>query len=199
MKTRLFIDFWNFSLQWNKRAPSGTQIDWRNASSVLCSEAATLLSSASLGSLQLEETRVYCGYEPVREAKLRGWLTNFLDKQPGIRVFTSERHWKKRPVHCRECGTETADCPSCAKPFGKASEKKTDSAIVTDLMGLAWDGAYDVAILLSSDRDFVPAVEYLQAKNFKIVNATWQGHGHNLAAKSWASFELDGLIDKLKR
>ena len=67
------------------------------------------------------------------------------------------------------------------------------------MVGLAWEGAYDVAILVSADKDFIPAVEHVQAKNFKVVNATWRRRGNELAKVSWASFELDGLISTLKR
>lgn len=74
-----------------------------------------------------------------------------------------------------------------------------DSRIVTDMLSLAWDGSFDVAMLLTSDADMVPAVQSLQRHNFKVINATWKGHGHELAKQSWASFELDKVLTKLKR
>jgi uncharacterized LabA/DUF88 family protein len=64
---------------------------------------------------------------------------------------------------------------------------------------LAWEGAYDAAILVSADKDFVPAVEYLQAKNFKIINAAWRSIGHELAKICWASFDIDPLMPSLER
>ena len=45
-------------------------------------------------------------------------------------------------------------------------EKGVDTAIITDLLTLAWEGAYDVAILVSSDADLVPA------KNAPMTNAS---------------------------
>ena len=68
-----------------------------------------------------------------------------------------------------------------------------------NLIGLAWEGAYKVAVLVSSDKDFIPAVDYLQAKNIHIINATWKGRGHELAKVCWASFELDSYIAALMR
>lgn len=198
MRVRVFIDFWNFQLTWNERS-SGAQCDWRRVASVFCTEASATLASAGLGALSLEETRIYAGYEAGRENKLKDWLNNFLDRQPGVRVFTSERHWRKHPVHCRSCNSEHEKCPKCDAPFGRAAEKTIDARIVTDLIGLAWEGAYDVAILVSADKDFIPAVEHLQAKNFKVINATWKGRGHELAKVCWASFEIDSLIPRLQR
>ncbi len=147
MKVRLFIDFWNFQLNWNKRA-NGDQPDWTRLPGVLTREAGALLQKAGLGMLSLEEIRVYASYEPGRESSLRGWLHNFLDKQPGFRVFAVERRWKKHTVHCRSCGQNFAKCPSCQAELGRAAEKTIDSRIVTDLLSFAWEGAYEVALLL---------------------------------------------------
>lgn len=83
--------------------------------------------------------------------------------------------------------------------MGRAAEKTVDARIVTDLMTLAWENSFDVALLVTSDADFIPAVEALQSKNFKVVNATWRGVGHDLATKAWASFEIDPLVETLTR
>ncbi|TKD12372.1 NYN domain-containing protein [Polyangium fumosum] len=198
MRVRVFIDYWNFQLAWNERT-GRLGCDWRRLPSVLCGEASRAINSAGLGALTLEETRVYAGYEAGRENSLKNWLHNFLDRQPGVRVFTSERHWRKQPVHCRSCDTEHEKCPQCGAHFGRAAEKTVDARIVTDLVGLAWEGAYDVAILVSSDKDFIPAVEHVQAKNFKVINASWKNRGNELAKVCWASFEIDALLASLNR
>lgn len=197
-RVRLFVDFWNFNLAWKRRAPAGASCDWQKVPLTLLNAASAALAPAGLGQLDLVETRVYSSYEPGRENKLKNWLHNFLDRQPGVRVFAAERHWRQRPIHCRTCDKETAHC-SCGEPFGRAAEKTIDARIVTDLMSLAWENSYDVALLVTSDADFIPAVESLQAKNLKVINATWRGNGHELATKSWASFMIDPLIPSLTR
>ena len=198
MNLRIFVDYWNFQLTWNERT-NGAHCDWPRLPKSLTAAAAALLENEGLGALTLQETRVYPGYEAGREAPLKNWLHNFLDRQPGFRVFTSERHWRAHPVHCRSCGAHTVLCPSCNAAFGRAAEKTIDARIVTDLIGLAWESAYDVAVLVSSDKDFIPAVEHLQSKNVHVINATWQGRGHELAKICWASFELDGFTAALIR
>lgn len=198
MNLRIFIDYWNFQITWNERT-GGARCDWQQLPASLTRAAVYLLATAGLGTLTLQETRVYAGYEAGREAALKNWLHNFLDRQPGFRVFTSERHWRAHPVHCRTCGASTDRCPSCNSEFGRAAEKTIDARIVTDLIGLAWEGAYDVAVLVSSDKDFIPAVDYLQSKNIHVINATWHGRGHELAKICWASFELDSFTAALIR
>jgi hypothetical protein len=32
-----------------------------------------------------------------------------------------------------------------------------------------------------------------------VINATWANHGHELARACWASFELDGIVSKLRQ
>jgi hypothetical protein len=45
----------------------------------------------------------------------------------------------------------------------------------------------------------VPAVENLQAKGFKIINASWKDIGFQLSGICWASFNIDDLIPQLTR
>jgi uncharacterized LabA/DUF88 family protein len=196
-RVRIFVDYWNFQINWNERAP--LRCDWPRVPAVLSKAATAALTQATLGALELEETRVYASYEPRKDHRLKQWLHGFLDKQPGIRVFTRERRTRVKAAHCRSCNADTSNCPICSEPFAHAVEKGVDTAIVTDLLSLAWEKAYDVALLVSSDADFVPAVERLQEKNIKVVNATWKGHGHELARASWASFELDSVAGELGR
>ncbi len=47
-------------------------------------------------------------------------------------------------------------------------EKRVDSLIVADMVSLAYENAYDIAVLLSGDEDFVPAVEAVQKLGKKV-------------------------------
>jgi uncharacterized LabA/DUF88 family protein len=78
-------------------------------------------------------------------------------------------------------------------------EKGVDAAIVTDMLSLAWQNAYDVAVLVSSDADFVPAVERVQERGLKVINAGWAGKGHELKAACWGSFDLDTVTATICR
>jgi len=198
-RTRVFIDFWNFQINWNARA-SGSHIDWRQVPQVLLQEADRQLKLVGItDGLTLEETLVYASYNPTSDAKLKGWLTGWLDSQPSFNVKARERKPKLRTIHCQECNTDNSTCASCGEPFKWAPEKGVDTAIVTDLLSLASEGAYDVAVLLSSDADHIPAVEWVQGRGLKVVNATWNNHGYDLKTSCWAAFPLDTAIPQLTR
>ena len=196
-RIRIFVDFWNFQLQWNDTAPN-LKIDWPKLPGVLLKKTEMV---AGIDNYQYDGTIVYSSVDMTTPVggKHKGWLKTFLDRQPGINVYTRERKPHPKPVYCRECGGTIADCPLCNKPLKRAAEKGIDSAIITDMFSLAWANAYSVAILVTSDADYVPAVENLQAKGFKIINGAWKNIGYELRGKCWAAFDIDELIPLLKR
>jgi len=193
---RIFIDYWNFVLQWRKQS-EGKDCDWQKLPNALIATAQA--TATQFTGMRLDDIRVYASVNPEKDAPLRRWLDTFLDRQPGFRVFVRDRKSRKKPVYCSNCKTETADCPICHHPFEKAIEKGVDSAILTDMFSLAWEKAYDVAILVSGDSDLIPAVEKIQDRGPKIINATWRNYGNELAKACWASFPIDPLVSQLQR
>lgn len=198
--TRLFVDYWNFQLNWNERS-NRASCDWKALPRALVHEAAKSLEVAgSSDSLALDETLVYASVSSSeRDRNLKQWLTNFIDRQPSFRVKVRERRVRTGGIWCNSCKTQTGECPQCGSPFRRSPEKGVDAAIATDLLSLAWEGALQVAILVSGDADFVPAVERIQEKGLKVVNATWRNHGNELAQACWASFQMDSVIHSLIR
>lgn len=199
-RTRVFIDFWNFTLNWQDRAPAGSGIDWPKVPAILLGQAEAQLQAAAITDpMVLEETLVYASYNPKNEGKLKGWLDSFLDRQPGFRVNTRERKEKPKSIRCTSCGEEHSKCAKCDQPFTWAPEKGVDTAIVTDLLALGSEGKYDVALLLSSDADHIPAVEWVQGQGLKVINATWTNHGFDLEKTCWGSFRLDPVVSSMVR
>jgi len=58
------------------------------------------------------------------------------------------------------------------------------------MIRLAWEEAYDIAVLASLDADLVPAVEFLNLKGRKVVQAGFPPGGADLATSCWASFDV---------
>ena len=77
-------------------------------------------------------------------------------------------------------------------------EKGIDTAITTDMIRLAWEDAWDVAILVSSDHDFIPVVEFLSSKGKRVINVYLPPKGINLARTCWASIDLKPILPRLR-
>jgi uncharacterized LabA/DUF88 family protein len=78
-------------------------------------------------------------------------------------------------------------------------EKGVDTAIATDMIKLAWANSYDVAVIVSSDRDFVPVAEFLQTRGLKVVHAAFPPKGSELSQKCWASFDVKALMSLFRK
>lgn len=198
-RVRIFIDFWNFQLSWNA-AMGQTRCDWRKLPAALLQETGKVLMAVAITDpLDLEETLLYASVDPIKDGPLRGWLTSTIDRMPSWKVTVLERRPQKKQLYCSHCKVTTDSCPSCGELYMGKPEKGVDSTIVTDLLSLAWQDAYDIAILVSSDADFIPAVNKVQTAGLKVINAAWAGRGHHLKTASWGSFDLNGVAGTITR
>jgi hypothetical protein len=83
-----------------------------------------------------------------------------------------------------------------------APEKMLDTRIATDLIGDATFDAYDVALLVSEDSDFVPAVEFVQEMRGKhVIHVGFGGHSNDLRAACRQRIDLakGNLCRRLQR
>lgn len=198
-RVRIFIDFWNFQLSWNN-STQNAKCDWRALPAAIVGATADVLAAVGItDQLDLEETLLYASVDPDKDGALRGWLNNKIDRLPSWRVTTLERRPQRRQLYCRHCGVTTSACPSCNEPYLGKPEKGVDATIVTDMLSLAWQQAYDIAVLVSSDADFVPAVTKIQEAGLKVINGGWAGRGHHLKRACWGSFDLDPLAPGITR
>ena len=196
MKTHIFIDFWNFQLGLNSVAPPTYRADWKKISPWLIAQATMTVGRP----LIYEGTHVYMSYSPhsKKDTPLKDFATNVLSRFPGVQVSLVERKAQSAPT-CPTCHKPIAACPHCNNPITRMVEKGVDTAIVTDMVKLAWEGALEVAILVSSDRDFIPVVQMLATKGYKVINAHFPPTGMNLAGTCWASIDVRPGLAELSR
>ena len=73
-RVRIFIDFWNFQLNWNPR--SKIKCDWEKLPSVLLKKANDKIQKGGINTnLILEGIRCYVSYSPEKDAGLkRCWI-----------------------------------------------------------------------------------------------------------------------------
>jgi hypothetical protein len=102
----------------------------------------------------------YVGVSPGAPALVEQFLKG-LELRPGYFV--------KREGRVRRNGR----CPTCGSEYEYTTEKRVDTRLVADLIHYAAIGAFDAAVLVSGDEDFVPAVEAVNALGRQVWVATW--------------------------
>lgn len=205
VRIAVFVDFWNFQLSLNERearqqgvSDRRFKVNWKDLGPWLAEKAHALLKDPSPHSF--EGVIVYASYDPAKEEG-RGfhrWATTWLNRQPGVRVECRERKPKAFPK-CPACHREISRCPHCEESIHGTIEKGVDTLIVTDMIRLAWEDAYDVAVLASSDADLAPAVEFLRLKGRKVIQAGFPPLGTTLATTCWASFDVFRDREEIRR
>jgi uncharacterized LabA/DUF88 family protein len=83
-----------------------------------------------------------------------------------------------------------------------APEKMLDTHIATDLIGDATFDVYDIALIVSEDSDFVPAVEFVQEmRNKQVVHVGFGSHMNELRSKCRHRIDLgrDRLFRRAQR
>jgi uncharacterized LabA/DUF88 family protein len=198
VRFRLFVDFWNFQLSL-KNCDHSLKTDWANLSNVLI--AAAVSKVGGLVHAEYEGMYVYVSFDPrnPNDSKLVNWSKKFLDKLPGVNVLLSERQKKRSGPRCPNCHDIVANCPACGADMRGTEEKGVDTLIATHMVSLAWEQAYDVAILVSADRDFVPVVEYLQTKGKKVIHGGFPPNGAHLSEKCWAHIDIAAIKEGFRR
>jgi uncharacterized LabA/DUF88 family protein len=198
LRVRVFVDFWNFQLELKRQDPS-FKTDWLPIGPLFASEAGKLVDPTGL--IMFEGMHVYGSFDPnkTQDAGLRNWFTNRLDKMRGVHVSLLERQKKRGHPKCPHCQAEFKTCAACDGDMRGTEEKGVDTRIVTDMISLAWANAYDVAVLVSADRDFVPAAEFLQTKGIKVIHGCFPPKGSELSQKCWGSINITNLMSSFKR
>ncbi|MBX3319727.1 MAG: NYN domain-containing protein [Nitrospira sp.] len=195
-RVRVFVDYWNVQLSLNSKEAKARgldfrfKIDWRSFGAWLAKKACQV-SGIGDAHYIYDGVIIYTSFNPnTSEGKgFHKWATTWLNRQPGVRVECFARK-PKGYQKCPLCYEEIALCPHCNQQMKGTIEKGVDTLIATDMIRLAWEQAYDMAVLATSDSDLVPAVQFLHLKGIKVVQAGFPPIGTDLATTCWASFDI---------
>ena len=198
VRVKVFVDFWNFQLAVNNAAPQ-FPIDWMQLGTVLAKESLAVIDPTAR--VDYQGMNVYGSYNPTSDSdrSLIRWATNTLDRFAGVQVTMLPRQRKHSPPSCPTCHIGVSICPSCGADMRGTEEKGVDTRIATDMVSLAWVDNYEVATLVSADRDFIPVVEFLNTRGIKVIHGSFPHSGAQLTATCWGSIDIPSLMTQFRR
>lgn len=83
----------------------------------------------------------------------------FYDSLRSLEITICTKKLRYKNIVCRHCNQVDENI---------AYQKGVDVALVTEAMSLAFERAYDVAIIVSGDNDFVDAINFIKTKGLKV-------------------------------
>jgi uncharacterized LabA/DUF88 family protein len=196
-RVHVFIDFWNFQLTL-KNIDEKFSADFRALGPVLVDAAMAIVDEGAQAEYAGMGVYMSTDEKSEAEAGLRRWATNTLDRFPGVNVTMIPRVKVKSGPKCPSCHNLVQKCPACGEDMRGTEEKGVDVRIATDMVMLAWVDSYDIAVLVSSDSDFVPVASFLQTKGKKIIHGQLPPRGALLSQKCWGSIDLIKLREKFR-
>ena len=194
----VFVDFWNLQLTINNLTP-GFKVDWRQLGPVIAREAAHVVDADA--QLSYQGMNVYGSYDPLSEKdeSLRRFASTILGRFPGVQVTMLPRQRKRSGPTCPSCHEEVSRCQQCGADMRGTEEKGVDTRIATDMIKLAWVESYDAAALLSSDRDFVPVVDFLSTRGVKTIHGAFPPRGSMLSQACWGNIRIPDIMERFRR
>ncbi len=198
IRVKVFVDFWNFQLSINS-LDSEFKIDWQKLGPVVAQESLRIVDPTA--AILYQGMNVYGSYDgsSEKDKRLLQWASNTLNRFPGVQVTMIQRQRKRRGPICPSCRQETSICPNCLSDMRGTEEKGVDTRIATDMIKLAWVDNYDVAVLLSSDRDFVPVVDFLSTRGIKTIHGAFPRQGSMLAQTCWGNIQMRQVMEMFRR
>lgn len=199
-RVMLFVDNGNLwgslSSHYSKIGKPKEKVDYDKLAGSLCARARAILAEE----VTYEGTYLYGSLPPgevpgraplsqqEREGRERQY--RFFDRMKFIRGFIVRVSDRRR---------RWMECEHCRRRIDYTIEKGVDSNIVADILSLAWEDAYDVAIILSDDADLVPAAEFLPRKGKKVIHASFEslGRGKRLRKVCFGSISIESCLPEI--
>lgn len=196
-RVSIFLDFWNFTLNL-RDLDSSFRPDWYKIADVFVEEAQTVIGKDE--KLALQDFNIFGSYSnDPGDAKLRNWAETFLKKVKAAKVNFYERKKKIHGPKCPNCHQNVDVCPKCSGSMVGTEEKGVDTLIATTMLQDAWLKKYDVAIIVSADRDFIPAIDFLRNNGIRTIHAQFGSNGADLTKSCWGRFNIVKILDKIKK
>ncbi len=191
LRTSVFVDFWNIEIDWEDRQ-FGDHIDWFHigATAARLGQLAVNRHPRAVGRTLAHGRTVIVSSLGVRD-DARKHLFGRLKTLPGYDARFVPR--EPEAVRCRGCRNTRNSCDACRAPLVKNTEKGADQMLITKMLEhlIGEQPTVDLVVLLSTDTDFLPALQLLRKHNVLVVVGRWSDKGTGIAGESDGVFYID--------
>ncbi len=198
-RVRIFVDFWNFTLLM-RDVDSDFSTDWSKLGPVLTRAAIEAINSSVEGEYQ--GLNFYGSYNPATDKgkKRHRWARDVVSRFPGVKVSMEPRQKEFSPPKCPTCYHEVSICPrqDCRSDMRGTEEKGVDVRMAIDMVRFALADNYNVAVLVSSDQDFVPVAEFLETQGIKVIHGSFPPKGAQLTKSCWSNINLPSIREDFR-
>ena len=195
-RVRVFVDFWNYTLAM-RDTDAQFRTDWSAFGPQTALEAARTVDPTL--NYTFQGMSVHGSYDPSRDSKLLNWATTVLNGFPGVRASFSQQRKKHNAPSCPRCHSTIVRCPECDSDMRGNEEKGVDVRMTVEMISLAMLDNYDIAVLVSSDRDFIPVTEFLESRGIIVIHGAFGNVGAQLTQSCWARINLPRLREGFQR
>jgi uncharacterized LabA/DUF88 family protein len=100
-----------------------------------------------------------------------------------------------------DLGRKTVNCNGCGHKEVVPTEKGVDVGLATKMLMLAFNKAYETAILVAGDKDFLETVRFIKNLGLRVEVVSWRGGtSPDLAAESSAPVKyLDDMQSSIEK
>ena len=192
-RAHVFVDYWNFALAQRRvafqRRGTTWRVDWQRFPSWLVERAEDELA---LDYLTQVGTTVFTSFNPSNPNSVqhRNWANGWLGRQPATEVVIYEQQHAPAPT-CPACNVEMPTCPKCGTGLAGFQEKGVDTALAISVVEKVLRREIDVAILVTSDSDLIPAVDAARRRGGLVVQAAFPPGGRRLRRRCDAVIDID--------
>lgn len=199
VKAMIFVDFWNYTINM-KNHDSSFKTDWYEMPWAI-SEAVISLLRVEKSSFSYQGMFIAGSYDPHKETGLHKWAANTLVRVDGAKVdFKPRQKVQSGPCCIGPDHHEIEKCPICQESMLGTREKGVDAQIVIEMMKCAWENSYNVGIIISNDRDFVPAISHLTDKGIRFIHGRFSSYGgHELRKSCWGEIDMTEICSEFRR
>ena len=135
------------------------------------------------------------------------WQTHFFasEQDPPKAMQTSFYQYIKNvlrfELHLYELGKKSHTCSNCSTKDISPAEKGVDVGVATKMLILGANKAYETAILVSGDRDYLETVKFIKNLGLRVEIVSWQKSlsGDLAAESSTPVLLLDSLKSQIEK